>query len=291
MRGCVGLATPTPIEDINPSDALEWLKGLGPKFLDFGRVLLVAAVVFLIGRKLIKWIVKLLNRFLEKSGVEESITKFLIPVTKIILNFLLIIAVAGILKIETASFIALLGSAGLTVGLALQGSLSNFAGGVLILLLKPFRLGDYIVSGTNEGTVTSIDIFYTRLLTVDNRLIVLPNGILSNSNVINATNEPVRRLILTVSVAYTENIKAVKEILNVLALSNELVLKEDYAVEVLVNSLESGYLTMCLRVWVETEFYWELKARLLEEIKEAFENNHIDMPLNKLDVTINNGYN
>jgi small conductance mechanosensitive channel len=181
---------------------------------------------------------------------------------------------------------AVLGSAGLTVGLALQGSLSNFAGGVLILFMKPFQVGDYIITGAKEeGTVMGIDIFYTHLLTPDNKRIVIPNGGLSNSSITNVTREPVRRLDILVSVDYSEDILKVKEILSKLVEKEDMV-EKDRPVDIYVSSFDTSAISIGLRVWTATECYWQLKWKLLEEIKAAFEENKIVIPFNQLDVNM-----
>lgn len=187
--------------------------------------------------------------------------------------------------VDTSSIVALVGSVGLTLGLALQGSLSNFAGGVLILILKPFRIGDYIIIGGNEGTVTSIDIFYTKLVTFDNRLLIMPNGVLSNTNIVNVTNEPRRRLDINLPINYSENIKKVRDILLNIVQNHEMVL-QDLDITVVVNSFDPSSINIGLRVWVATENYWPLKWGLLEQIKSQFDENEITIQLNQLDVNL-----
>lgn len=277
-------------DNVIPEEAVFWFKSLGPKLLSLGKLLLIALIVLLVGRKLIKWLGRLLERSFERANMEPAVAKFLITVVNVLLNILLIVLIAGILGLETSSLVALVGSAGLTVGLALQGSLSNFAGGVLILLTRPFRLGDYIIAGTNEGTVTAVDIFYTRLLTIDNRLVVIPNGTLSNSSIINVTSEPVRRLDLFIPVDYSENIKKAKDILSRLAYGDERVLK-DRDIDIFVNSFEASSVTLGVRMWVEKENYWLLKWDMLERIKETFDQEKIAIPFDQLDINIRNSNN
>lgn len=277
-----------PFEEINLKEIPAWLDKIIASFLRFGKLLLIAVIIIFIGRKLIKWLVRLLHKSLDRSNLDEGVTKFLVSAVSISLNIILMIIAANVLGLETSSLVALVGSAGLTLGLALQGSLSNFAGGVLILVMKPFRIGDYIIVGSNEGTVSNIDIFYTKLLTVDNRLIVIPNGSLSNSNIINVTNEPIRRLDLAISVDYSENIKKVKDILWRLGTENEMVLKDEYNVDVFVGSFDPSAISIGLRVWVEKENYWILKWELLEKIKETFDAEGVQIPYDQLDVNITN---
>lgn len=247
-----------------------------PVLLNLCKTLLIVLIVFYIGKKIIKFATKLLNRTFERSNTDLGVASFLTAVIRAILHFVLFIILISIMGFETSSLVAVVGSAGLTIGLALQGSLSNFAGGVLILLMKPFRVGDYIISGVNEGTVTGIDIFYTRLMTSDNRLIVVPNGALSNSSITNVTNEPIRRLDLTVAVDYTSNLKKAKDLLTSLALKQEMVLQE-YETSVFVSSLEANKVVIGIRLWVDKENFWTLKCSILEEIKEVFDKNEIKL--------------
>ena len=182
-------------------DALfDWVQGQMPNMIGYIFNIILALVIFAIGKKLIGLVAKLLTKTFNRSNMDEGVCRFLLSIIRILLYVLLIVTIAGLLGIETTSLAAIIGSAGLAVGLSLQGSLSNFAGGVLILMLKPFVIGDYIVTEGVEGTVTHIDIFYTRLNTPDNKLIVIPNGRLSNDVITNATKEEIRRVDITVGI-------------------------------------------------------------------------------------------
>lgn len=254
--------------------------------ITLGKTLIVAFLIYFIGKRLIKWILKLSKKFIDRSSMDEGVSKFIISLLRAVLYGILFISVISKLGIPTSSFIALIGSAGVTIGLALQGSLSNFAGGILILLLKPFRVGDYIIVNGLEGNVTGIDIFYTKLLTGDNRFVVIPNGKLSNSDLINVTNEPVRRLDLLLDVDYTSNIKQVKDVLLHAAEQSDYVLKEEYQTDVFVSTFEASSIQMGLRVWVNTDDYYKAKWALLEAIKEMFDRNQIAIPYNHLDINL-----
>ncbi len=256
-----------------------------PGAIDLGKSLLVSLIVFLIGRQLIKWICKLLNVSFQRSKLEDGPTHFLLSVARIILYIILSVFIAGILGLETSSIVALIGSAGLAIGLALQGSLSNFAGGVLILLVKPFKVGDYIITDNREGTVQRIDIFNTRLLTADNRLVILPNGTLSNSDIINVTNEPIRRLDTSIPISYSTDISEVRNILLRIATSCEYVLPEN-DIDIFISSLESSSMHVTFRIWVATDNYWPAKMEILEMIKTHFDDANIEIPHNKVDVKI-----
>nr|WP_297935582.1 mechanosensitive ion channel domain-containing protein [uncultured Lachnoclostridium sp.] len=288
--GDIELPTKIPTNEKEVKQSFELLDTLGKRLLDgvinLGKTLLIAFLIYFIGKKLIQWILKLTKKFMQKTNMDEGVSKFIVSLLRAILYGILFICVIGKLGIPTSSFIALIGSAGVTIGLALQGSLSNFAGGILILLLKPFRVGDYIIVNGLEGNVVGIDIFYTKLLTGDNRFVVIPNGTLSNSDLINVTNEPVRRLDLLIDVDYSSNIKQVKEVLNRIALNSEYVIQEEYQTDVFVNSFEASSIQMGYRVWVKTEDYFKAKWALLEEIKETFDKENISIPFNQLDVKL-----
>lgn len=262
------------------------LKKVAEGAYNFGKSLLFALILYFIGKKIIKWILKFAKKFMNKTNIDEGVSKFILSLLRAILFGILFISVIGELGIPTSSFIALIGSAGVAIGLALQGSLSNFAGGILILLLKPFRVGDYIIATGHEGRVIGIDIFYTKLLTGDNRFVVIPNGTLSNSDLINVTNEPVRRLDLLIDVDYSSNIKQVKDILSKIAVKNEYIIHEEPEAEAFINSFEASSIQMGYRVWVKTDDYFKAKCALLEEIKDAFDKENISIPFNQLDVKL-----
>lgn len=271
----------------NPGIIRTWLEGLVPDLLNFAFQAVIAIVVYLIGSRIINGIVKMVSKSMEKKGTDEGVKQFLTPVVKYTLYVILIFIIMGLFGIATTSAVAVLGSAGVAIGLALQGSLSNFAGGVLILLLKPFRVGDYIVedSQKNEGTVSEISIFYTKLLTIDNRLIVIPNGTLANSSLTNASNMDRRRVDIVVGIAYEADIKTAKEILFQTAQHDEARIAGEDAV-CFVNNLGASSVDMGIRVWVKTEDYWPAKWRLMENIKYALDEHGIAIPYQQIDVQI-----
>lgn len=255
--------------------------------LGFAKVLLIAIIVYFIGRKVIKVLLKWIKRAFTQSSMEEGVSGFLLTLINFALNGILIISIAGIIRIETTSFVAILGSAGVAIGLALQGSLSNLAGGVLVLVTKPFKVGDYIIAGAKEGTVSKIDIFYTNIVTVDNKRIVIPNGTISNMDVINVTNEPTRRLDLIIPVSYKADIDHVRSVIMGVCQKNEMVLLDE-SIEVLLYEFASSSINMSVRVWVNTENYWALKWELQEKLKKALDAEGIEIPFNQLDVTLLN---
>lgn len=251
-------------------------------------MLLFAILIYVVGKKIKKILTNIIKRALERSSMEASVTHFLVKMCDVLFNLILIIIVVDFLGIDTTSLVAVVGSAGLAAGLALQGSLANFAGGVLILIMKPFKLGDYIITSGVEGTVVGIDIFYTRLTTIDNRSVVIPNGSLSSTNIENVTALPYRRIDLLVPVEYSANLKKIKEILMKIAMDNENVLKDtqEHMPMVFVNEFEASDISMGFRCWVVTENYWTTKWDLQETVKEEFDKNNISIPFNQLDVNI-----
>lgn len=271
----------------NPGLIRTWLEGLVPDLLNFAFQVVIAIIIYTIGGKMIKGIVKMVRRSMDKAGTDEGVKQFVTPVLKYALYVILIFIIMGLFGIATTSAVAVLGSAGVAVGLALQGSLSNFAGGVLILLLKPFRVGDYIVedSHKNEGTVAEISIFYTKLLTPDNKTIVIPNGTLSNSSLTNVTNMDRRRVDIVVGIAYEADIRTAKEVLFKVAGEEPARLPKEEPV-VFVDNLGASSVDLGVRIWVGAADYWPAKWRLLENIKYALDEKGISIPYQQIDVQI-----
>ncbi len=249
--------------------------------------ILIALVVYFVGKKLIEWVLKLLDKTFEKAGCDEGVKSFFKSALKIVLYIVLAFVIISYLGIATTGLAALFASAGVTVGLALQGSLSNLAGGVLILVLKPFKVGEYIIAGGDEGTVASIEILCTKLRTGDNKIIVIPNGALANSSIVNASREEFRRVDLVFGVAYDSDLKLVKSLLQKAAERNELVLK-DRDVTIFINEFAASSIDFGFRVWVKNEDYWTVKWALMESVKEAFDENNIEIPFTQVDVNMKN---
>lgn len=275
------------IEDIDKKvfSLVDWIVSHIPNMLSGILLAIVAIIIFAIGRKLINLLVKILDKSFRKSSMDLGVIKFLNSFIRISLNIVLIVVIAGFVGLETTSLATIIGSAGLAIGLSLQGSLSNFAGGVLVLILKPFTIGDYIISGSNEGVVKGIDIFYTRLLTADNRLVVIPNGALSNSPITNVTNQNIRRVDIVVGVDYSEDIRKVKNLLSDIANNYELI-EKDKGVDIFVDELASSSVNIGFRVWAKTENYWKVKWDMNENIKYEFDKAGISIPFDQLDVSI-----
>lgn len=285
MNLLFGLLTTNGVDELTTKEAITWLEKLIPTLISLGKKLAIAILFIVICKRLIHWLKKMLERSFKRSNLDEGVAKFLLSLISVTLNILMVIVAVNIIGVATGSLVALLGSAGLTVGLALQGSLQNFSGGVLILIMKPFRIGDYIIAGADEGTVTGIDIFYTKLLTIDNKKIVIPNGGLSNQSIINVTNEENRRLDLVIPIEYSEEIKRVKELLYSIIQRHESVLKEE-PIDIFVSEFADSSVLIGVRVWTRKDDFWPLKWALLEEIKEQFDKNKISIPFNQLDVRI-----
>lgn len=263
----------------------DFLSSLPEKAFHLGLRVLFAVLFFLVG----VWLIKLAGRFLRKSmeraGAETGVKQFVCSFVKTALYVLLVFLLASYFGVDAASIVALLGSAGVAIGLAVQGSLSNLAGGVLILLLKPFRVGDYIIEGTSgkEGTVTEIQIFYTRLLTPDNQTVILPNGNLANNSLVNVTAQECRRMSIVVGVSYQADLRRAKEVLLQVLEEDEAVLKERDRL-VFVDELGSSSVNLGVRCWFKQEDFWQGKWRITEKCKLALDEAGIEIPFNQLDV-------
>ena len=242
-----------------------------------------AAIAVAVGLKVVNVILKLVTRSKGFLRLEEGLRSFIKSILKIIMYVLLFFTAAAILGIPMTSFLTVLASAGLAVGLALQGSLSNFAGGIMILFFKPFVVGDFVEVGTNSGTVKAINAFYTVLTTPDNKIITIPNGVIANSDMINYSGQTTRRVDLTFSVSYSSDISAVKTILLGAAVENKKVLSSPEPFAGLQQQSASS-LDFILRVWCEKDEYWNVYYELNERVKELFDENKIEIPFPQLDV-------
>ncbi len=250
-----------------------------------GLRLLYAVLLIIVGSKLVSILVKRLRKAKLFSKMETSVSHFLINMINVTLRVLIFVSAALILGVPATSFVAILTSAGVAIGLALQGSLSNFAGGIMILLFKPFRTGDYIESGDVKGTVADITVFYTVLTTPDNKVIHCPNGALSNTEVINFSEKETRRLDIPASCAYGTDTDLVKRVLTEVAEAHPLVLK-DPAPAAKLDKCNDSSLDFFLRVWCNNSDYWTVYYELTEQVKAALDSNHIDIPYPQMDVHI-----
>ena len=256
-----------------------------PNLINLGIKIIIAIIIFMIGRVIIKWIRKSIRYSFQVKETDAGIATFVDSMVKFGLYILLIIIIAGNLGIELSSITVLFASAGVGVSLALQDFITNFAGGIMILLLRPFTVGDYIIEDTNknEGTVKEIKIFYTKLMTIENKVIVIPNGKLMNNSLTNVTERDERRLDWKVGISYESDLKKAKEILERLLLSHKDILtNEDW--KVFVDSLADSSVVLGIRAYVKMEKYWDTRWELLEQIKLTFDEEEIEIPYNQLTV-------
>lgn len=273
------------VEKLSQISWKEMFERYVPVACDYLLRIALVFVIFFVGRKLIKNIVSLCDQALKRHGMEVTVRRFFCNV----INALGYICMLGILLqtvgLTATSLTALVASAGVAVGLALQGSLSNFAGGVLILLMKPFVIGDYIVQGNTEGTVKEIGLVYTELITADNRLIVIPNGTLIDSSIVNVTATGKRRLELSVGIGYKSDLKKAKEVLIRLG-ENDPARDPENPVNVFVSELAESSVNLGLHVWVSSSEYWNAKWRLTENIKLAFDEEGIEIPFKQVEISV-----
>lgn len=273
------------VEKLSQISWKEMFERYVPVVCDYLLRIALVLVIFFVGRKLIKKIVSLCDQALKRHGMEVTVRRFFCNV----INALGYICMLGILLqtvgLTATSLTALVASTGVAVGLALQGSLSNFAGGVLILLMKPFVIGDYIVQGNTEGTVKEIGLVYTELITADNRLIVIPNGTLIDSSIVNVTATGKRRLELSVGIGYKSDLKKAKEVLIRLG-ENDPARDPENPVNVFVSELAESSVNLGLHVWVSSSEYWNAKWRLTENIKLAFDEEGIEIPFKQVEISV-----
>ncbi len=261
---------------------LEWATTTGFK-------LIVGALIISIGFKLIKKLVEHFINFLERRDVDLTLRKFLKSLITVTLKIILVMPVLGYWGIELSGIAALVASAGVAIGLALQGSLSNFAGGFIILFIRPFKVGDYIETSTYGGVVEQIGLFYTQLATVDNKQILIPNGNLSNGSLINYSAKSTRRVDLTFSVGYENDIAHVKDILSKIVENDELILKDPQPF-IGVSAHSASSIDFVVRVWCNTGDYWNIYHSLLEEVKITFDKENISIPYPQMDLHLKEAY-
>jgi len=246
---------------------------------------LLAILTLIVGLWVIKIIVKLIDKGMSKSLMDVSLQRFLGSMISVVLKILLVITVVSMLGVQVTSFIAILGAAGLAVGFALQGSLANFAGGVLVLLFRPFKVGDVIEAQGFLGTVREIQIFNTILKTFDNKTIIIPNGGLSNGNIMNFSTEPTRRVDMVFGIGYGDDFNKAKEIINGLIAKDDRILKDPEPF-VRVSELGDSSVNITVRVWCNSADYWNIYFDMHENVKQAFDANGISIPFPQRDVHI-----
>ena len=261
-------------------EATSWLFGVGMNIL-------TALVVLFIGLKVIKKVRNILDRTMEKAGVETTLRRFLNALAYALLTGVLIFVVAGEIGIEVTSLVALVGSVGLALSLAMEKSLANFAGGVMVMLLKPFKAGDFITTPDGSGVVESIGLVYTTLVTADNQRISIPNSNMTTSVVTNVTGVEKRKVVLSVGIGYGADLRKAKAAAERVLENNEYIINED-GIQVVVEELGQSSVNLSVRGWTMTENYWDARFSLLEQIKLTFDEEGIEIPFNYLNVNVIN---
>ena len=252
-----------------------------------GLKLIASLVVLLVGIRLVKFIKNFIRKSPKLDKLDGGVRSFLSSFSVVALYVVLFITIAMMLGIPTTSFITALASCGVAIGLAMQGSLSNFAGGLMILLFKPFKVGDFIDAGGTSGTVTDITVVYTIITTPDNKVITIPNGTLTNSVIINYSRKDTRRVDLTFDASYSSDIDKVKGIIENAVNSHELILKDPEPF-VKLSAHNASALTYTVRVWCKAEDYWTVNFDLIETVKKDFDKNDIEIPFPQMDVHVKN---
>ncbi|WP_457643178.1 mechanosensitive ion channel family protein [Persephonella sp.] len=259
------------------------LSGLIDTAISWGIRIAGAILVFIIGKWVAQKITNLVEKFMERSAVEPTLLKFLRSLTYIVLMILVIIAALGTLGVQTTSFVAILGAATLAVGLALQSNLSNFGAGAVLLMFKPFKVGDFVEAGGAMGTIEEIGIFHTKMKTGDNKLIIIPNSNIIGNNITNFSAKDTRRIDLVIGVGYEDDLKKVKEELWNIINADERILKEP-APTIAVSELADSSVNFVVRPWVKSSDYWPVYFDLLETIKTRFDEVGISIPYPQMDV-------
>lgn len=263
----------------------EVLPQLREQFISYAPRIALALATLFIGLRLIKVLDRGIDKVMLVKAYDSSLRTFLISLSDIVLKVALVISVISILGVETTSFVAILGSAGLAIGLALQGSLANFAGGVMLLLFKPFREGDYILAQDYEGTVRELNVFHTILATIDNKKIILPNGPVANGPIINFTSSGTRRADMTFGIGYGDDLKKAKEVLWELINAEARILKSPEPL-VVVHSLGDSSVNLQIRIWMKTDDYWATYFAMIEIVKLTFDQRGISIPFPQRDLHI-----
>lgn len=285
MRTMLLTQTFGAVEPVDKGAIERFLQSLPEKALNLGIRVLLAAIVLFVGLQMIRLVRRLVEKSLARTNADKGVAQFLDSLIRIGLTGLLVLMIATSFGLDAASVVAMLGSIGVAFALALQGSLANCAGGVLILLLKPFVVGDYIIEGTGgrEGTVIEIQLFYTKLRTAEDVIITLPNGALANNSIVNYSTTSTRRLDVSVGIAYEADLqKAKMKLTEMLAKDEKLLHDREYAV--FVRELADSAVILNIRCWFKNEDYWDGKARILENSKYVLKENEISIPYPQLEI-------
>ena len=283
----VAQAVQEDLQQLKPNMILETIRGWVPGMLTLGYRILIAVVIVMIGVRAAHIVREMLKKTFNRMEMDVSLSRFLLALINAGIYALVLFMALERIGIPSASIVAVIGSAGVAVALSLQGSLANFAGGILILMMRPFRVLDYIVSAGAEGTVQNIGLVYTTLVTVDNRTITVPNGSLSNAIITNVTAQEKRRVDVEIGIGYASDMKRAKEILQQVYAEHPLVLPND-GITVYVGELAESAVIIGGRGWTRTEDYWTVRWAILETVKERFDAAGIEIPFNQMDVNIRN---
>lgn len=278
------------IEKLKPSVFMQTLKSLSPYLLALAYNIVIIIITLIIASQVIKIISRMLEKFFKKINIDVTVRRFLLSTLKVLFYALVVLVLAERMGINQASVVAILGSAGVALGLAWQGSLSNFAGGMIILFSRPFSRGDYIITPKAEGIVDTIGIIYTILLTPDNKRISIPNGALANDVITNVTANDIRRIDIQVGVSYNTDIRKAKKLIKEAFDENGLVVKNKEIITY-VSDLASSAVILGGRAWCKTEDYWTARWGIIEEIKVKFDKSGIEIPYDQLEVHINESRN
>lgn len=265
------------------NESLDWVAENQDAMLLFGGKVVVALIIIIAGFMIARALSNFMIKRLEKSKIDNAVVSFLASIVKAIIIVAAILMSLSHVGVQTTSFVAILGAAGLAIGLSLQGSLANFASGVLIMIYHPFKAGDYVDAGGIQGTVQRIELFTTILKTPDNKLVIVPNSRITGSEITNFSEEPTRRVDLVIGVSYKADLKKTKEVLMNVVTSDERVLK-DPAPRVAVTALNDSSVDLIVRPWVNSSDYWPVYWDLMERIKNALDENGIGIPFPQMDV-------
>ncbi len=265
----------------------KYIEEMGDEALRLATRILIAILILVVGFRIIKYVLKAVSRLLTRANVEVTLETFLLSALNIGLKVIIVFIAISEVGVTTSTIIAIMGSAGIALGLSLQGSLANIAGGVILLLMKPFTVGDYIYedSSSHEGYVEAIGIMYTRLRTTDNKSVLIPNGQLSSSSITNVSMKESRQEDITVGIPYDEDIDRVRKALYEVIDAEEAVIRFQ-PMEVFVNDFKDSQVEMRIRFWVKYDDYWKVRWRTLENIKKKFDEIRVPIPFNQLDVTL-----
>ena len=256
--------------------------------LKLGTKILAAIIIYLVGAWLIRKIKRIVQKICEKRSLDASLTSFLLSFTSISLSILLIVTTISVLGVDTTSFVALLAGSGVAIGMALSGTLQNFAGGIMILIFKPFKVGDYIEAQGYDGTVTSIEITATHINTPDNKKIILPNGALSNGTINNYSTTGVRRCNWDISIPYGTDLEKAKAAGLSIISAHKAVINDPAAPHVYLTGFETGYIMLSFRAWVNVDNYWDLLFDINEQIYKEFPKQGLNAYVPKMDITVKN---